>query len=125
MGSETGTRPSPGFWGTLPGLITAIATLITALVAAGFLVAGNSDEGNGDDPTTPPAGIEMPDVRGQFVDDAIAELGGLGIGAVEEAGSSGTVPLDHVFDQDPGPGEFMDRGDVATLWVETETAPIL
>jgi len=44
----------PGFWGTLPGLITALATLLTAIVGA-FVLLRPDDP---DPPSTATAGVE-------------------------------------------------------------------
>lgn len=67
-----------------------------------------------------PQPFEMPDVRGQIRDEAVAELEGLGleVRVVEvERGAAFWRRRGEVADQDPGPGTMVQRGDRVTLYV--------
>jgi len=120
------------FFGTLPGIITAVATLITALVAAGLIgnAIGESDgdqppNGGGDIPVT----VEVPDVVGWFINDATAELEGRDLFWVVQEIATGEVEPGHVQSQDPPGGSIVEPGTEIVLWEEAspleETADTL
>ncbi len=65
-----------------------------------------------------PAPIEVPSVRGEQLDDAVATLEAAGFSvAVELRGGFGAfLNPGRVFDQDPGPGATRHRGDTVTVY---------
>lgn len=65
------------------------------------------------------APVTVPDVRGEHVDDARAELEDEGLTVVVKTKSSVDVERDHVISQDPKPGTGVGEGHTVTIVVST------
>jgi hypothetical protein len=121
-----------GFFGTLPGIITAVAGLITALVAAGPIGSAVSGPSDPVPPATtsqvPPAGsvaVDVPNVVQWPIDEAIGELESLEFRVVVTPQASDEVPEGFVTSQHPPPGTPVEAGTSIQLWESTGTADIL
>jgi serine/threonine-protein kinase len=65
------------------------------------------------------APVKVPDVRGEHIDDARAELEAAGLTVEVKSKASGDVEADHVISQDPEPGTGVGEGHTVTLIVST------
>lgn len=65
------------------------------------------------------APVTVPDVRGQHVDDAKAELEDEGLTVVVRTSTSKDMEVDHVISQNPRPGTGVSEGHSVTLVVST------
>ncbi|HEX6074417.1 MAG TPA: Stk1 family PASTA domain-containing Ser/Thr kinase [Micromonosporaceae bacterium] len=65
------------------------------------------------------APITVPDVRGEHIDDARAELEDDGLTVAVKTAASKDVAADHVISQDPKPGTGVGEGRTVTLVVST------
>ncbi|MEY3019043.1 MAG: Serine/threonine-protein kinase [Actinomycetota bacterium] len=65
-----------------------------------------------------PAPVEVPNVRGETVGDAIAALSarGLEVEVIRRGGPAAALAPDRVYDQDPGPGATLRPGETVILW---------
>jgi eukaryotic-like serine/threonine-protein kinase len=65
-----------------------------------------------------PEPIEVPNVRGARLDDALEELRGLGLEVEVErrGGFRALLSPGRVYEQDPGPDSVVRRGDTVQLW---------
>jgi len=121
-GPSAGQRsPFLAFFSTLPGIIAAVAALITALVTAGIIVvnttsdapgSGTTDPGigdNGNDPAPEPETFYLPSVIGLDRETSY--------GVLQEAGVPNYTDITYeevpvveewgvVIDQDPPEGEY-------------------
>lgn len=134
MSNQSETRSAfVGFFGTLPGIITAIAGLITALVAAGLI--GSAVGGSGSQepvpsvevssPATDVQDVEVPDVIGLFVDDAITQLEARDLRWVVTPEASDVAEQGSVVAQHPPGGTWVETGSYIELWEAIPPADIL
>jgi beta-lactam-binding protein with PASTA domain len=65
-----------------------------------------------------PAPVEVPNLRGRRVADAVAELEALGlkVEVIRRGGPAALLTPDRVYDQDPGPGRTLRPGESVILW---------
>jgi serine/threonine-protein kinase len=65
-----------------------------------------------------PAPVEVPNLRGRPVADAVAELEALGlkVEVIRRGGPAALLTPDRVYDQDPGPGRTLRPGESVILW---------
>lgn len=133
MDDRDNQRPQPGFWGTLPGIITAIAGLLTAigsLVAILYTVGPLSLGGPGPAETPVPQSPDgrgpafvVPQVTGRNLDEAVAaiEARGLRVGDVRETPAD--EPAGTVIEQDPPPGNEVPEGTLVHLVLAAGAQP--
>jgi beta-lactam-binding protein with PASTA domain/tRNA A-37 threonylcarbamoyl transferase component Bud32 len=69
------------------------------------------------------APVEVPDLRGMTLDEARAEYGEDFTITVDDR-QSGREPEDTILDQDPAPGEMLQRGETILVTVSTGRIPV-
>jgi|GEM_PF-6072123 len=132
MTESSGDAEKGTYWKTLPGILTAISTLIGAVT--GLILAFNQiGFFKGDSTPTPPPGIvepprasmvEVPSVVRQFQKDAegILMRSDLRVGKITTMATAKVKP-GVVVDQSPAAKKEVERNTPVHLWVEEQPAP--
>jgi eukaryotic-like serine/threonine-protein kinase len=88
--------------------VVAVLAVLTIVVVIGF----NTFGGHVRD-------VQVPDVRGQVKDEAIAALQNKGFKTRTQQKPDSTIPADHVIGTEPGASASVSAGDVITINVST------
>jgi serine/threonine protein kinase len=110
-----GSAPGPGYddkdrGGSVGRWLIAVAVL--AVLTVVVTVAINMFGGNAHS-------VQVPDVRGQLQNDAVAALQNAGFKTTTQQKSDSTVPVQHVIDTSPAAGTSVDAGDEVTVNVSS------
>ncbi len=116
--------PRQDDWKRTVGLVVGLALLVGVL---GFLVVafaktmGFGDGADDPGPTTETA-VEIPQLIGDLVDDARAELIDLDLDIEIDFATNNVIPVDEVFEQSPPAGRRVEPGQVVTVTVSSGSA---